>query len=97
MTDRKSLRTQIAGAVAAVRGGEEDHAILRLSRLTAAAQPVIRASGRELATANVEMLRAAAPCGARGVDRGVRTIATSLDPDHARVRQRPARRRRDPA
>jgi hypothetical protein len=64
MNDRKSLRTQIAGAVAAVRGGEEDHAILRLSRLTAAAQPVIRDSVRELATANVEMLHAAVACGA---------------------------------
>jgi hypothetical protein len=59
MTDRTALRTEIARAVAAVRDGEQEHAVTRLARLTEAADQVMRDSVLELVGANVEMLHTA--------------------------------------
>jgi hypothetical protein len=59
MTDQAALRTEIAHAVAAVRGGEQDDAVSRLARLTEAADQVMRTSVLELVGANVEMLHTA--------------------------------------
>jgi hypothetical protein len=58
MTDRHALRTEIARAVATVRGGDQEHAVNRLARLTEAEEPVMRESVLELVNANVEMLHA---------------------------------------
>jgi hypothetical protein len=58
MTDRQALRNEIARAVATVRGGDQEHAVTRLARLTEAEEPVMRESVLELVAANVEMLHA---------------------------------------
>jgi hypothetical protein len=59
MNDRTALQAEIAHTVAAVRGGEQEHAVARLSRLTDAADQVMRESVLELVGANVEMLHSA--------------------------------------
>jgi hypothetical protein len=61
MTDPRSLRADIVGAVAAVRYGDQDHAALLLSRLTGASDLRMRQSVRELVAANVQMVYAAVP------------------------------------
>jgi hypothetical protein len=58
MTDRQELRNEIARAVATVRGGDQEHAVTRLAKLTEAEEPVMRESVLELVGANVEMLHA---------------------------------------
>jgi chemotaxis protein histidine kinase CheA len=58
MTDRQALRNEIARAVATVRGGNQEHAVTRLAKLTEAEEPVMRESVLELVGANVEMLHA---------------------------------------
>jgi hypothetical protein len=58
MTDRQALRNEIARAVATVRGGDQEHAVTRLARLTEAEEPLMRETVLELVGANVEMLHA---------------------------------------
>ena len=54
--DRTLLRTVLAGAVSAVRRGDEDDALVRFGRLAGASGVTLRDSVLELAGANVEML-----------------------------------------
>jgi hypothetical protein len=56
MTDRELLRAAIAGAVGAVRRGDEDGALERFGRLAGGSGLTLRDSVLELAEANVEML-----------------------------------------
>lgn len=56
MNQRELLRTAIAGAVGAVRRGDEDDALVRFGRLAGASGLTLRDSVLELAEANVEML-----------------------------------------
>lgn len=56
MDDRELLRTAIAGAVGAVRRGDEDDALVRFGRLAGTTGLTLRDSVLELAGANVEML-----------------------------------------
>lgn len=54
--DRTLLRTVLAGAVSAVRRGDEDDALVRFGRLAGSSGVTLRDSVLELAGANVEML-----------------------------------------
>lgn len=56
MNQRELLRTAIAGAVGAVRRGDEDDALVRFGRLAGTSGLTLRDSVLELAGANVEML-----------------------------------------
>jgi hypothetical protein len=56
MDERELLRSAIAGAVGAVRRGDEDDALVRFGRLAGSAGLTLRESVLELANANVEML-----------------------------------------
>jgi hypothetical protein len=56
MNERELLRIAIAGAVGAVRRGDEDDALVRFGRLAASTGLTLRDSVLELAEANVEML-----------------------------------------
>jgi hypothetical protein len=56
MDERILLRTAIAGAVSAVRRGDEDDALVRFGRLAGSTGLTLRESVLELAGANVEML-----------------------------------------
>jgi ATP phosphoribosyltransferase regulatory subunit HisZ len=58
MDQRELLRTAIAGAVGAVRRGDEDDALVRFGRLAGSTGLTLRDSVLELAEANVEMLMA---------------------------------------
>jgi hypothetical protein len=56
MDERDMLRTAIAGAVGAVRRGDEDDALVRFGRLAGRSGLMLRESVLELAGANVQML-----------------------------------------
>ncbi|HEX3650694.1 MAG TPA: hypothetical protein VHV49_19895 [Pseudonocardiaceae bacterium] len=56
MTDRELLRAAIAGAVGALRRGDEDDALTRFGRLGGRNGLSVREGVLELAEANVEML-----------------------------------------
>jgi hypothetical protein len=56
MNERELLRTALAGAVSAVRRGDEDDALVRFGRLAGTSGVTLRDSVLELAGANVEML-----------------------------------------
>lgn len=56
MDEREMLRKAIAGAVGAVRRGDEDDALVRFGRLAGRSGLTLRDSVLELAEANVEML-----------------------------------------
>lgn len=56
MNERELLRTVLAGAVGAVRRGDEDDALVRFGRLAGTSGVTLRDSVLELAGANVEML-----------------------------------------
>lgn len=56
MNERELLRSVIAGAVGAVRRGDEDDALVRFGRLAGSTGLTLRDSVLELASANVEML-----------------------------------------
>jgi hypothetical protein len=56
MEERDVLRNAIAGAVGAVRRGDEDDALVRFGRLAGSSGLRLRDSVLELAEANVEML-----------------------------------------
>lgn len=56
MDERDVLRTAIAGAVGAVRRGDEDAALVRFGRLARSSGLSLRDSVLQLAEANVEML-----------------------------------------
>jgi hypothetical protein len=56
MNERELLRIAIAGAVGAVRRGDEDDALVRFGRLAGSSGLALRDSVLELAGANVEML-----------------------------------------
>jgi hypothetical protein len=56
MDNRELLRSAIAGAVGAVRRGDEDEALVRFGRLAGTSGLTLRDSVLELAEANVEML-----------------------------------------
>lgn len=57
MTDRELLRSAIAGALGAVRRGDDDDALVMFGRLAESSGLTIRDSVFELTDANVEMLR----------------------------------------
>lgn len=56
MDDRERLRSTIAGAVGAVRRGDDNDALVQFGRLAGASGLTVRDSVWELAGANVEML-----------------------------------------
>jgi hypothetical protein len=56
MNEQELLRIAIAGAVSAVRRGDEDDALVRFGRLAGSPGLALRDSVLELAGANVEML-----------------------------------------
>jgi hypothetical protein len=57
MKDRDHMRSAIAGAIGALRRGDEDHALVLFGRLAGSAGLPIRQGVLELADANVTMLR----------------------------------------
>jgi len=57
MSDRQVLRSAIAGALGAVRRGDDDDALVLFGRLAESSGLTIRDSVLELTDANVEMLR----------------------------------------
>lgn len=57
MNDRDYMRAAIAGAIGALRKGDEQHALVLFGRLAGAAGLPVRAGVLELADANVAMLR----------------------------------------
>jgi hypothetical protein len=57
MKDRDYMRSAIAGAIGALRRGDEDHALVLFGRLAGSAGLPVRQGVLELADANVTMLR----------------------------------------
>jgi hypothetical protein len=57
MNDRDYMRASIAGAIGALRKGDEQHALVLFGRLAGAAGMPVRQGVLELAEANVSMLR----------------------------------------
>jgi hypothetical protein len=58
MKDRDYMRSAIAGAIGALRRGDEDYALVLFGRLAGSAGLPVRQGVLELADANVTMLRA---------------------------------------
>jgi hypothetical protein len=78
MNDRDYMRASIAGAIGALRKGDEQHALVLFGRLAGATGMPVRDGVLELAEANVTMLRALT--GHRDDDELVFTVNDD-DPD----------------
>jgi hypothetical protein len=72
MDDRDYMRASIAGAIGALRKGDEQHALVLFGRLAGAAGLPVRQGVLELAEANVSMLRSLT--GHQGEDELVFTV-----------------------